>query len=246
VGFEPAVAYALTNLGAVAYEQEERSRATRLFQDALAMFTRLGDEWGAAAAQNYLGHLARADDNYALARHYYGNSLRTWRTAGDRRGIGMALTGLGSTALQSGQLAAARAAFLEGLDLAGELGDRRGVVRSLEALADLALAQDELERGLRLASTASKLRETLGAPPSPRERARAEQRLASAHRGLAEALRQAAWSEGQVLSLEQALAEAHALDAPALPTTAAGAVGSGAPGCRASDPVVPQEPRPEP
>ncbi|HET6316803.1 MAG TPA: hypothetical protein VFG86_10110, partial [Chloroflexota bacterium] len=180
------------------------------------------------------------------ARHYYGNSLRTWRTAGDRRGIGMALTGLGSTALQSGQLAAARAAFLESLDLAGELGDRRGVVRSLEALADLALAQGEPERGLRLASTASKLRETLGAPSSPRERARAEQRLASAQRGLAEAARRAAWLEGQALSLEQALAEAHALEAPALPITAAGAGGSATRGCRASDPVAPRESRPEP
>ncbi|PLS79653.1 MAG: hypothetical protein CYG59_12140, partial [Chloroflexi bacterium] len=80
----------------------------------------------------------------------------------------------------------------------------------LEGLAGVAAACGQAERTARLRAAAEALHEAVGAPLSPADRARYEQYLAAAGAQLDTAMFAAAWAEGRVILLEQAIA--YALD----------------------------------
>nr|MBA2449131.1 hypothetical protein [Chloroflexota bacterium] len=76
-------------------------------------------------------------------------------------------------------------------------------------------AQAQAVRALRLAGAAAALRAALGAIPSPAAQTLLERRLSSARQALDEDAAAMAWSEGQALSLDEAVA--YALAAPGDP-----------------------------
>ena len=100
----------------------------------------------------------------------------------------------------------ARGLLAESLAIARELGDPRVVIDGLEISAYLAVAVGRMDRAARLQGAAEALRETIGVPLSPSERALYEVTMLPAVRaapGFA-----AAWAEGRVMSVEQAVAYA--------------------------------------
>jgi Tetratricopeptide repeat len=142
-------------------------------------------------------------------------SLATFRELGDKGGIAWSLNRLGHVAREQREYEAARALYEESLAICWELGDKPVVLRDLEGLAAVAVAQGESERAARLFGAAEGLREAIGTPRPPAERAEHDRSVAAARAALGEEALAAAWAGGRDLSLEQAVALA--LQEPAPP-----------------------------
>jgi DNA-binding NarL/FixJ family response regulator len=100
-------------------------------------------------------------------------------------------------------------------------------------LAGLAAAQGHLAQAVRLAGAAATVRQAIGAPCGPVWIRMLEQQLAPARHGLSAAAWAAAWAAGQTLTLEQAIADALAVE------PAAGCLEP--PASHPPDPLTPRE-----
>src|SRR5207237_4553002 len=97
--------------------------------------------------------------------------------------------------------------YEESLAMAARGGDSKGLIPScLEALVDVAAAQGEFTWAARLLGTAEALREALGTPLPPVDRATYERSVAATRAQLGEQSFAAAWAEGRLMTPEQALA----------------------------------------
>src|SRR5262249_24552660 len=119
---------------------------------------------------------------------------------------------LGRVTYVQGQYGAARALFQESLAIFRELGNKHGIAASLEGLAEVVVAGGQPERAARLFGAAEGLREAIGAPLLPAERAEHDRSIAAACTALGEEAFAAAWAEGRALSLEGAVR--YALEEP--------------------------------
>ena len=86
-----------------------------------------------------------------------------------------------------------------------ELGDRRALAGCWEGLARVAGALGQPGRAAWLFGAAEVLRDTLGAPLAPADRADNEREIAAARAVLGEEAFAAAWAEGRALSLDGAI-----------------------------------------
>lgn len=100
----------------------------------------------------------------------------------------------------------------EGLVVRRTEGDALGILYSLAALANLAAAGGRPARALRLAGAAAALSTSTGAFLQPTERRSGVRWLALARAALPAAAAADAWSEGEAMPVEQAVA--YALEEP--------------------------------
>ena len=209
-GDRAGIAGTLNNLADVARIRGQLGRAAALWAEALALRRELGDKRGVAAALDNLGLAVGAQGDLGRAAALHTEAVALQREVGDRQGLAHALNNLGGTVSARGDLARAAALYDEALALSVELGDRLGVARGLEGLA-AAAAGSRPHQTARLLGAAEALRESLGTPLPPGERAVHDRRVAEAHARLGAAAFAAAWGAGQALSLEEAVAAAQAL-----------------------------------
>jgi DNA-binding CsgD family transcriptional regulator len=111
-------------------------------------------------------------------------------------------------ALAADDHASARATLSDSIAIQRELGDTGGAAFVLERFAELAAAQGQQVGALRLAGAAAALRETAGTPLSGSGQTRLDGALEPARRALGQAAPAAAWQDGRVLDLDQAVTEA--------------------------------------
>jgi hypothetical protein len=123
------------------------------------------------------------------------------------------LGNLGRVALSQGEYGRAAALLEEALLLSRDIGTRELVAAGLECLAWVAAARGQSRRAARGCGAAEALREVLGAPLPPDERADHDQAVHAMRTALGEEAFAAAWSAGRALPLEQAIALA--LEGPA-------------------------------
>src|SRR5260370_31750872 len=86
------------------------------------------------------------------------------------------------------------------------MGAKGAMASSLEGLADLAVVEGKLAWAARLWRAAEGLRDTIGVPIPPVERAAYDRSVAAARAQLGEKSFAAAWAEGRTMTPEQALA----------------------------------------
>jgi non-specific serine/threonine protein kinase len=151
-----------------------------LLEEGLAAARKLTDHVFIALASRSLGTVAwlQGDDARACALHK--TSLRLYRDIEDRWGITECLEGLAE--VSSGQAAP-------------------------EAVTTPIEAQPGMLRAVRLYGAAAALRESTGNPRRLAERIRYQRIVAALTAALGETVFAAAWEEGRVLTLEQAIAE---------------------------------------
>jgi hypothetical protein len=97
--------------------------------------------------------------------------------------------------------------FTEALALFRELGDRRGMAECVAGLAGL-VAASEPERTVRLFGATSAIADTMGSRLAPSNQGDYDYALAIARARLGDQAFDAAWGQGQLMTLEQAVAEA--------------------------------------
>jgi tetratricopeptide (TPR) repeat protein len=148
-----------------------------------------------------LGDLERAKDIFSQAL-LIGRQLRDYDL------IATNLANLATMAQRQGEIAASVEMGREALMLYRDLGDPRRCAVGLEGLACSAVMLGQMERGARLLGAAATLRQALGASLPPLEQADLKQMMAPAQVALGEEHWAAAFTAGQALTLEAAIAEA--------------------------------------
>jgi ATP/maltotriose-dependent transcriptional regulator MalT len=202
---------ALSSLANVANAQHDRRLARELFQESLALARELGYKTYVAQILNGLGETARIEQDYAQAAAHYRDSLQLAQELGDKANVNVALLNLGHVVLHQHSATQAAAHFAASVALAQELGIKRFLADGLTGLGAVAVVQEQPQQAARLLSAAMALREAMGYQLDAADRFEHHHYLAKVHTQLDPAIFEAAWADGQALSLESAIAEAEAV-----------------------------------
>jgi non-specific serine/threonine protein kinase len=198
----------LTNLGALAGDQGDTSRALALLQESLARLRDLGDKRGIASALHNLAAVTRDAGDLQKAAELHAESLAAWRELGDRWGVAASLHDLARVVERLGDGPRAAGLLGESLTLFTELGIRQGTAGCLEGLAAVACDADKPLDAARLLGAAEALRETVGAPLPVRDRRDLTRIVGQARNASRGGAFRAAWAVGRELSADQLTADA--------------------------------------
>jgi predicted ATPase/class 3 adenylate cyclase len=219
IGLTLGIEYAQMVQGKSACCQGDLPRAATLLRESIAISHQSGNKTWRARSLNYLGlvvyHQGDMHDATAILQEAHGLA----QEIGSGRELVETLYGLGRVALREGAVERAVSLLSESLILARDQGMRLFVAERLEACGAAAIALSQASHAVRLFGAAETLREAIGAPLPPVERADYERDLAGAHSQLDEAAFATAWAAGQALTLEQAIA--YALEGPDAATATA-------------------------
>ncbi len=161
-----------------------------------------------AIGLNVLGQFHLARGAFALAYELTEESVAAFKEVGDRAGTAESLITLARILAEQGQAAEARALYQESLTLLHQIQDREITPSCLEGLAAVLAQQGMAEQATRLWGAAEALRETIGTPLPPVYRVGYEQAVEAARVHLGVNAFAAAWAEGHIQPLEQAIADA--------------------------------------
>jgi predicted ATPase/DNA-binding XRE family transcriptional regulator len=215
LGDQRGIANALNNLAIVAIEQGDYSQARQLHEESLVLRRQLSDQWGIAHSLNNLAMVAIEQGDYPTAQQLQEEALQLARELGDQRGVATSLSNLGEITLLLGDLERPASFFSESIALFEQLSDQRGIAECLERVSVLAVQGQHWQQALRFYGAAQALRETIGVPLTPTDRARYEPIIAAAESQLDPQLAQTARNEGRSLALEELVAAIKRLSPPA-------------------------------
>jgi tetratricopeptide (TPR) repeat protein len=216
LGDEPGIGATLVTLGAVAVLQENTAWATSLLEEALELVRKQGHPDWIGWALNHLGHVAQIRGEYERATRLHEDSLPLFRQLGARYlGMAWAFQGLGETALAQGKTTRARNYLTKALVLFRGLFHSSGVSWCLAGLAGAAVLDEDPGTAAQLWGAAEALRLSIGCRHAPAARATRERLTAIAREQLAGEAFDAAWDEGQKLTMEQAIELALRVEAEA-------------------------------
>ena len=211
IGDDPTIALALNGLGNVALRRRDHFKAQEYYEASLEAARRLGNDLYIAGALNNLGIVAARLGDYDRARRLCEESVGAVRAVGDRQAEAGCLINLGCFAADQGDDARAKTLLRQGLEISAILGDRLAIIGALDEFARLAARQEPFSakrRALRLWAATESLRQTIGTPLSQGGQARQQAHITEVQSSLGEDAARTEWSEGQALTLEQAVAYA--------------------------------------
>jgi non-specific serine/threonine protein kinase len=204
MGRKRDIAWSLYALGLAARDQGDSRSARAISEESLDTFRELEDKQGIASSLSSLGAVLCDQGEYGTAQAQLEESLAIFREIGYKRGIAYSLLRHGAVAHGQGKYAAARALYEEGLVILLDVDDKRGIAMDLEGLAAVAVGQAQSRRAARLFGAAERVREAMGAPLPPADRAEHDRSVAAVRGALGEDAFAAAWAEGRAMSLEEA------------------------------------------
>src|SRR5437667_6112034 len=183
----------------------ESERPRQLLLEALPLFRELGDQSSVGRTLWGLGNGYYFDREYPTAKVTLEESHAVFRTIDDRFGLGWALHTHGLVSLKMGDIEAARKDFLEAIELFKEGGDVSGMVLQLDNLSQVIRAGGDPGTATRLASAARVHQRSTGTGIG---QLLSEQEGRTGREGLSPQDAEKVWTEGQALTLDQALQEA--------------------------------------
>jgi DNA-binding NarL/FixJ family response regulator len=206
----PYIMRAVDNLAYVLAAQGDYATARTLIEEEIALIHMYDAQSGLSNAIGGLGWLAGQQGDYAIAHAHCAEALALHRAVGHPWSIAEALNLLGEILQRQGKLEQAGAHYREGLLLAGELGDKAGAAHFLHHLGTLAQDQTQSERATCLFAAAAVLRNLSDGVlyRTYMDRTVQEGAIATVRTTLGEEAFAARWSEGQALTLDQAIAYA--------------------------------------
>ncbi len=154
---------------------------------------------------HFRGLLAYYQGDAEKADELLGESLALARKGIYKVEVARSLMALARVRRTLGQIGQATELILEALDLFSKYGHKLGIAISLEELAAVCAIQRDGAGAVMLLSMAHVLREGMGAPLPPVDRAAHDSILAACHAQLGEEVFACAWAEGKAFSLGQAI-----------------------------------------
>ena len=200
-------AYALSNAGYVALGRGRFRQAIAVIEEAADLFLEEGEKWGAAIELGFLAVAWRNQGDHERAKRLAERGLAISREIGERQATTSTLYTLAILAQTEGKDEHARNLFEEGLRLSAELGNEADIAHCLEGLASVYGAEGKIVRAARLWGAEETLLEKLedATYTYVPDRALHRNQVAGARSQVDEAAWTAAWTEGRVMSLEQAI-----------------------------------------
>jgi predicted ATPase/DNA-binding SARP family transcriptional activator len=198
---------ALGNLGQVAMDQNDLGQAQKHLEESLIIARQHSKPENVAVLLNNLGNIHIARGDYTRAGAHYEESLVIARQLGHQPNIAFALVNLGEVAHNLGNYEGALSQYREGILLLKDMGDRLSMTAVLESYAFVLVDRGEIEQGVQLLASAAAAREQLNSPLPPREQPRYDRYWNAAKAQLDDDRYAVLWRAGQLLSLEQALAD---------------------------------------
>jgi predicted ATPase/DNA-binding SARP family transcriptional activator/Tfp pilus assembly protein PilF len=198
--------------GVTAWNKGLYDEATALFVSSLAFLRRQGHPGGVAATLLNLGELALEQGHVQLGTAYLEEGLHLNQQIHDYLATAYALTYLGIAALLRHDIKLAVRCFQEALatlpelDLAGRHTIPELVSRLIDSIAIAAARQGLLVQSARLWGAMETLRKEYHLSYRPCEQQRYAAEAAIAQHGVGNQVFSAAWSAGEVMSLEAAVA----------------------------------------
>jgi DNA-binding CsgD family transcriptional regulator len=222
LGDRSGVASSMSNLGHAMVHVGNRERMMSLREEVETLLSEPLDRRVRAHLLLFLGLAAASEMDFEQMKVRLEEALALFREVGDIRGVAMCLPILGYNALAQDDPERAATLFEEGLHLQRELRHKTALFMGLLGMAAVAVLQGEAARAAKLIGTSKALREVIGLSltTSSWEHYDFEGCLAAARAKLSEAAFEAAWSEGQAMSpedaIEYALSKGEERDAPTL------------------------------
>jgi len=216
-GDDYGTAFTLNALASAAIYNERLDQASTYCQEALRLLRRLGDEDGIAALLGQTGYVSMLLGDYERAAADFDEGLARYRGIGSRLGTAKMLALLGVALLEEGEHQRAVVALQEGLPLSREGRYDSYVAVCLETLAAAAGESGDAHCAATLWGAADAVRDTIGAPLPPTDRARLERFLTRARAFLGGPAFAAAWERGRTFSVESAIDQALSVNAAQSP-----------------------------
>jgi|SRR5579859_468847 len=195
-------------LGQIDYLQGRLDEARAHFEAGLKQFRELQEPNGMGWTPPWLGCVAYRLGDLQQARALINEGLAIHDPDGYWLELAFALLSLGDVTRAQGETAASAQLYTRGLKMVVAHGARPDVAKYLEAFAKLALLAAQPGRATRLLGAAQALREQIGTPVPPVERAEHDQAVAETRAQLDPTAFSTAWDEGLGLSWDQAAAYA--------------------------------------
>jgi predicted ATPase/DNA-binding CsgD family transcriptional regulator len=202
------IADTLLNLVRLVDRRGDSSRATLLCEEALGLWRTLGDSHGISRALDRLSDLAWESGNFPKAEALAQDALAVSRGTGDDWGTAHALLSLGDAARVQGQDMRAAESYRESLSLLWEQGDKRCCGWAIVGVASIEGHRGDPRVAMRLFGAAAELRRRIGQSLVAQERAHVDHQITALRGRMSEAAFDAAWTAGEALGLERAVAEA--------------------------------------
>src|SRR6266851_2633378 len=186
--------------------QRDPEQAQLLAEQSLAHFEEQGIGWMRAFALGLLGQIHLARGEWTQARTLLEESAVFLQETGSRFDSIEPLLDLARAAVAQHDLVEARRRCQESLRIQVAVGSQALIPACLEVMGTLLAAQGRAREAVELWGTAEALREVLGAPMHPVERADYEKAVAAARRQLGEEACARAWAKGRITPVEQVIA----------------------------------------
>jgi len=203
IGDKRGMTIAMNNLANIFYLEADYLTARRYYQEALGLARETGDRYTLSLALSSLGITAFQQGEFAEADGYYQESMAINRQLGDKVGLSLLHCYLGLLALAQGQPGAARKSFKEGLDIAWQSEIKLYLAYNLIGIACVLIAEDHPTGAAKLLSAVAAHIQKFGFKLETELQQPYDDALATAKESLDEAAFQAAWEEGQNMSVEQ-------------------------------------------
>ncbi|GLV55260.1 hypothetical protein KDH_21070 [Dictyobacter sp. S3.2.2.5] len=212
----------LSQLGLISLNQGNHWQARNLIEESMVVARAIGDQRYIAEATHVMGLLALNEHNYTQAENLFQRclALNSDKRSGSSRSY--ILADLGLLAIQQEAISKAQALIEESLSLCTRVGDRWFIPSCLERLGEVVVRQGQPERAAQLWGAAAAMREKIGAPIPPIERAPYQNAIAIARQQLGNERFSACWSSGYNQTPEQVLAIPETQPAQPVSTASAG------------------------
>ena len=211
LGDRTAQPWLFTALGLAARNLDDLDLAAHYWQRGLALARELGDAVSIARLVGNLSELAEpfGDSRDTDRRQDIADEiLALGRAADDLNTIAIGLRELATVAIERGDYQQAAGLLAESLAIAEDGGLQWGLPYDLSNVARLALATEQHVCAAQVLGAHDVLRERMGLPVWPAERAAHEQLLATVRAAMPGDAHAAAWTAGHVMPLEEAIAVA--------------------------------------
>ncbi|HEY2593935.1 MAG TPA: LuxR C-terminal-related transcriptional regulator [Chloroflexota bacterium] len=209
-------------LGHVARARSELPQAEDLLEGSIAAFRGVGDEISVILPLAALGFTVCLLGDPSRATELCEEAVHLARETGASGRLALALIYQGQVASLLDRPTPAANAFLEGLRVAREWDSAWGMAECLEGLAVVASGEGQPERAARLLGAAARLRQAIGAPVHPVDRADHERAVEASRSALGLAEYASAWESGQQLGVDEVIACAALPDTDAAAPSTAG------------------------
>jgi len=206
LGDQTGVFYSMDGLAMLAGMQGDYAHAAVLLEQVLQHWREAHDIARLTPTLNNLAIATRHLGDLERAKELYTEAIAVARRVGNLRSLAHALIGLGEVHVDLKEYATAVRLLRESISIRHQLGEKRGLSYSLNALAMALHTLGKNVLAAQLESASEKLRQELGLVLDPAARVENESFIAQLHIELGESAFAKAWSSGQSMSLEQAVA----------------------------------------